>query len=164
MFDYEYYYDSNDTEWPDYEDFLLNHFDKCEENINATLEIKPSRIYGAGNGVFAKRDIRAFEIIQRFYGEEAPSDQVRSYDEELYCFDTGVGYKIYPSPDCIVRYINDTVKLNSFNKKIGRHPIQHNTEFECWKVGPTEAYVFVYAIEDIPKGEELYIDYGNSYW
>lgn len=156
---YDYRYNPADKYWEGFEEFLVDHFRTCELNIDNTIVVKQSRIDGAGRGVFAKRNIEAFEIIQRYYGEEAPVDENRSKQEELYTFDTQLGYKIYPADSCLVKYINDTVKLDHRNKKIGRLPLLHNTQFECW-----EGYVFVYAIDDIKQDDELYIDYGDYYW
>lgn len=153
-----YLFNPEDISEESYIEFLMDQFEHCEKNMSNTLEVKPSRIIGAGLGVFAKREIIEGEILGRYYGTYTSCEEQRSDIEELYCFEVN-GLKIYPDENCILRYINDNVKLNSKGRMVGRHNLVHNSLFEV-----VEDYVFVVASEDISPGEELYISYGRAYW
>ena len=132
------------------------------------LEIKPSSIPGSGNGVFAKEFLAkgtplghyAGESINKAEMEKRYGDSVAPYGLTVTCYSTEscgkkpkshANHTIYidasdPSKSNWARFIND-----------GPHSkIDANVIF-C----PRGQVV---VSKNIPKGHELFVDYGEEYW
>lgn len=127
------------------------------------INIRPSTITGAGNGVFATRDIRKGTVIGEYVGKVLHGPHPSVLPREVpYVYFTRGGNTIAPYKSCLVRYINDNINVGA-SKTIGRvvrypqHP--HNVEFV-----ERDENVRVVATADIPEDEELFLSYGPSYW
>jgi hypothetical protein len=142
------------------------------------MEIKPSSlpIENAGMGVFAKMDIPAQEILCEYRGAIISAD-IRYESDYLYSSKTSTNELISIVPDmdkpicafindCVVAAVDaytdaelDAIETNQAELKV--HPgFSHNSAALITKMGK----VFVVSSEDIPKGQEIFFAYGNSYW
>lgn len=134
------------------------------------IEIRPSLIEGAGDGVFALEPIREGELIAEYDGYFMGNDV--SVEEANISFN--IGEELVLVGDNIAAKINDNCKFEPIpdseayeiyrTLNIPRHqdkPI--NCVFDKHGSGGFTR-VFVYATRNIEPGEELYLDYGPYYW
>jgi len=116
-------------------------------NANFKLEIKQSSIDCAGNGVFTLEPITNNTTIGEYIGEICESAQ----DSGRYCVETKSGKLIdaYLYPRTVMAMINDS----------------HNSKFtnNC-KLQVYELKAEIVSTRDIEDNEELFLDYGDSYW
>jgi uncharacterized protein len=125
-----------------------------------SLEIKKSRIPGAGKGLFAKADFKRGERVIEYTGEIITWKECQKRNEAL----DGVGlYYFYVSdkkcidaqnvPESLARYANDAagfVRLPGF---------RNNARFEVIRSKP-----YIIASRNIKPGDEIYVSYGKEYW
>lgn len=130
------------------------------------IEIRPSTIAGAGNGVFATGFIPAGTTICEYEGRlcltrDDETDQSRSYtiDGKWVIIGDGIGATINDSVEFRPLSYDETVLF--FTQKILPHSTQHNCHFD---VNIDKKQVWIIATRDIAPGEELFADYGFRYW
>ena len=130
-----------------------------EQREDSGLEVRESKIEGAGQGLFATRDFKEDEEICQYRGTIRTFKQMwqMKLHEKEYVMG-GFGLNVHvdagPHPEILARYINDNLdetKLNARFKKI---------KF-C---DPKKCHAQVRALRDIAAGEEIYCSYGNIYW
>ncbi len=128
------------------------------------VEIRPSLIPGAGEGLFAKVDIPAGTFIGPYSGryvtpEESDAMQDTKEGEYLFFLPECAGVELY---DSIAGDMDDYVsKVNYAPAIINRQPTRlQNVSFQnaC-----SEPYVRLFATRAIRADEELYVDYGPDY-
>jgi hypothetical protein len=154
------------------------------------VEIRPSLISGAGNGVFVTRNVAKGEIVCFYDGEErdpvSKSDFIYSITNPA----TGnayIGYQTPRDPKGVSQFINDGALFELTNDlrneggffKIGNPRIKKKIQIyqsisdskqNCGflaKRSPSGKTIHTFetvAIRDIAKGEELYYTYGIDYW
>jgi hypothetical protein len=114
------------------------------------LEVRPSLISGAGDGLFVTRDIACGEFLCRYIGTRKNLlDVLRTRDRtyllmrHLNCF-----LDCKPHPEVVGRYVN-----HHFD------PHCRNVEFD-----ELDGEIWYVATCDIRAGEELFVDYGSFYW
>lgn len=126
------------------------------------LEIKKSNIENIGDGVFALENIDSHNILGEYKGyiyndfdkvpdESKPFVYINSYNEI-----------IVPYRRVIMRLMNDIIDLEQsrlHGTRINYAHLKHNCKFI-----EKNHKVYVKTILPISCGEELYIDYNNSYW
>lgn len=117
------------------------------------LHVKPSRIKGAGNGVFTKDFVQKDDLIAEYTGEKK---SLREVVDNGFLFAITESLFIDPSADhrCVIKYANDAlgpVRLKGVN---------NNNAY--WHV--IGERVFVLADRDIYPHEEIFIGYGDRYW
>lgn len=125
-----------------------------------SLEIKKSRIPGAGKGLFATTLFKRGERVIEYTGEIITWAECKKRNETL----DGVGaYYFYVSSrkcvdaqnclDSMARYANDAAG-------IARIPgIRNNSRFEVIKGKP-----YIIASRNIKPGDEIFVGYGKEYW
>jgi uncharacterized protein len=125
-----------------------------------SLEVKKSRIPGAGKGLFAKEVFKRGDRVIEYTGEIVTWAECQRRNEAL----DGVGmYYFYVSdkkcidaqhvPESLARYANDAsglVRLPGF---------RNNARFEVIKSKP-----YIIASRTIKPGDEIYVAYGKEYW
>ena len=125
------------------------------------IEVKKSKIISAGLGVFATQDIPEKNIIGEYKGILINQEQFELLKDTRYVFELskkiGKYYKIFyinatdPKYSNNLRYINGA-KTKVQKKKINLYAYQYKEKI-FYK---TSRFIF--------KGEELLLDYGDSYW
>jgi SET domain-containing protein len=125
-----------------------------------SLEIKKSRIPGAGKGLFAAAEFKRGERIIEYTGEIITWAQCKKRNENL----DGVGaYYFYVSArkcvdaqnclDSLARYANDAAGIVRIDG------IRNNSRFEVIKGKP-----YIIASRNIKPGDEIFVGYGKEYW
>ena len=139
---------------------LQNKFSKkYPKYLRDYLEVRKSKIKGAGLGLFTTIDIEKGEYIDVYMGRKLNASQVLKEDPaiDLYLMeinknhfiDGGGKYK------CPVSFVNDARGLT-------RTPgIRNNCYFDLLR---REKKMALIASRNIKAGEELFVYYGDSYW
>lgn len=152
---------------------------KYDAKLNNT-EIKISKIPGAGEGLFAKRQIRRSQPVVIYYGEVMTRQNIfniynnnpREYYELTNVlrgtsngsvikgekYDLSALHGIYvndiKSIDCDKQDINEAILRNyASSAKLCNLHVVECTDFPVY-----------YSSKTIKKGEELYVHYGIGYW
>lgn len=122
------------------------------------FKVLPSTIRGAGEGLFAAKDIRKGTRLGEYYGATLTEDEWERMDDEAtdYIFEVDGPnrtrfYIDAAASDCLM------AKVNGAKTKRQRRLVN------------VEAYqyaqkIFFRATKDVPKGAELIVDYGDEYW
>jgi SET domain-containing protein len=114
--------------------------------------VAPSRIAGAGQGLFAAARIEAGTVVCFYTGDVLRTVDALRLADKAYLMRLGPQTYIDAGDaerhgDVMARYINDS-----------RNPARHNVRFDK---RPDELRAAVIATRDIEAGEELYVDYGR---
>jgi len=117
-------------------------------NSKYNLEIKQSNILGAGKGVFTNECINSNTFIDEYTGNIMKHICCGSY---FILLRDGYGIDAQEYPRCYMAMIND-IKNSKF-------------EYNCKLIiDNVNDLVEVWSIKNIEAGEELFLDYGDSYW
>jgi SET domain-containing protein len=130
------------------------------------LEIRDSLIQYAGKGVFALKFIKKETILGEYKGlhlpEGTPCTRQELSRESVYSYCMRDNTTVIPYHNCIFRYINDIVDIYSTMKQQKVVLYQHlNLNVDFFE---QQGKVFIKTVRDIEIGEELFIDYGPTYW
>lgn len=163
----------------DEQDLIDEYYDN-EKELRDVLIIKPSIIPNAGKGVFTTSSITKGTIIGEYFGKQYTADKIFSEETSKYVFSyekqisekNKICFRINPSLDCILRYVNDIVNIDKSvkYKEIYNHEkintktsdiiqISYNVDWFLY-----DEKVYMITIRDIIEGEELFIDYDLGYW
>jgi hypothetical protein len=123
--------------------------------VRNTLEVKDSKIQGAGQGLFVTRNVKEGEFLCVYRGTKLSLAQVMKMsvsdrDYVMGGFGLNVHVDASKHKNVLARYINDNFdksKLNARFAKIER-----------------DACAIVYTTRRLETGEEIYVGYGESYW
>ena len=122
------------------------------------VRVAESNINGAGKGLFASRTILRGEYICEYTGYIVTA-AVISPGELKYSVILGEEFLVGTGEASL---INDSIDLNKSTKqKIIR--VNWNVSLVKMSV-ENRTTVFVKAIQEIPAGDELYLNYGDNYW
>ena len=140
------------------------------------LQIKQSKINGAGKGLFATREFKKDERIGEYTGvrtTKLPADaDENDYIAEIETKSEGISYVDGENPtnSSVLRYANDCLAsskgcttVNSrfyYYRKPGPKPRNRRHK----PVNPNKTGLFVKANKKIKKGDEIYLGYGRDYW
>jgi hypothetical protein len=154
---------------------------KFDSNLKHVI-VGPSKIKGAGQGLFAKKQIQRDQPVVVYHGTKITDREV--YDIYINNPDehkrlnsiirgTPNGYVIQ-GIKCNVPvlqgvYVNDISCINIKVKKeeITKDVLQNyaNTIKQCnLKIVDTVDFPIYYSVKTIKKGDELYVHYGIGYW
>ncbi len=117
--------------------------------INSSYRVAPSNINYGGNGLFAEKHYRQGDTIDVCTTIKVINTDINSTSRlHDYVFESSFdeGYVLMPLGYCGVMNHSDT-KQNA-----------------SWKISSDDKYITMYAIRDIQKGEEFFVNYGNEYW
>ena len=147
--------------------------------MTSKLEIKTSTIEKAGVGVFAKENIKNNEVVAGYVGVEYPEKNgefgINTWkrfvnaglsDDQIFFLIQHQRYKVViDHKSCMYGY-----NLKELIKKCGKDSIMccgslinHSDEPNCKLVRCDDSFLVI-PLRDIKKGEELFIDYGSTYW
>jgi hypothetical protein len=123
--------------------------------ISDIVEIKKSKIRGAGDGLFAKTNIEKGEFICWYFGCLVEKDVVENgyYDSDYLLQNPLKPNLIIDASDplsCYGRYANDSLSLK-----------KNNSEFDYYSDVNSGS---LKATKKIAKGNEIYVSYGKEYW
>lgn len=119
------------------------------------VELKPSKIAGAGTGLFAKKRIQEGQFICWYFGVLVDTDMVENgyYDSDYLLKNPNKPDLIIDAEDplsCFGRYANDSLHLQ-----------KNNCYFEFYRDINSASLV---ATKNIKKGDEIYVSYGINFW
>ncbi|POM73048.1 Hypothetical protein PHPALM_10140 [Phytophthora palmivora] len=117
------------------------------------LEVRDSKIPGAGKGLFATKHYARGSTICEYSGVVLPNEAALKLKDKSYLMKLGNGVYVdaLHCPDVLARYINDC----------RGHRGGFNVHFQK---RPEDGKADVVAMRDIQPGEELYVNYGRLYW
>jgi len=121
------------------------------------VEVRLSKIDGAGLGLFTKTKIKKSELISEFTGKLVRNDDSEYWsqkEEFLYLIFWDENHKLdVEHSDCLAKYANDAVGLNRIKG------LKNNAKI-VWD----DDRLFLMATKDIKIGDEIYVSYGKQYW
>lgn len=119
------------------------------------LKVKTSTIPGGGKGLFTKTFIPKASRIIEYTGTITTWEKVKDEADNAYIYFLKPNYVIdgRNHPKSLGRYANDAKGLVKTNGK------SNNATFEN-----DGLRVFMVASKDIQAGEEIFVEYGKSYW
>ena len=124
---------------------------------DATLTVKQSRINNAGDGLYAKDNILPLTKICYYWGAIHDFHSKQKLNNNAYLLHLGYndafGADVFVDPrklDNNARFINDP-----------RNELLYNVKFVP---DPNKLRADVVATREIQSGEELFVDYSDSYW
>eukprot|EP00754_Rhynchopus_humris_P008375 Rhum_TRINITY_DN13738_c0_g2::Rhum_TRINITY_DN13738_c0_g2_i1::g.63512::m.63512 len=137
------------------------HLAECNK---LSLEVRPSLIEGAGNGVFALETLAKGEPVTQFSGVWRPADSVGS---EAYSQRTSEGLiegdrAAQSVAGGVAHLINDIACIDKSCDALGY--LNSSNAGRNVAMAVVDGVVVAVALRDIAKGEELYHSYGVAYW
>ena len=123
--------------------------------LEKQLEVKESKIPGAGKGLFTKKPIPKGTKIVEYRGRITTWKEVENDDNNFYIFFVNEDHVIDGSKHkkSLARYINDAKGLQKIKG------LSNNAEFVCEGL-----QVFVVATKGIAADAEIFVGYGKEYW
>ena len=113
------------------------------------MTVKDARS-GKGRGLFADANIGKGTFIAEYTGTKV-SSKAADEMQSRYLFEIDDEWTIDAEHGgSVARYIN--------------HSCEPNTEAEIEEGDDSEYHINIYAVKDIPAGEEITIDYGEEYY
>lgn len=120
--------------------------------ISKSLEVRPSRISGAGMGLWATKYIRRGSKLGRYIGERIDYETARGRDPSYFMH-------ISESPAATGGYVIDGRQMDNPMRWANHSRLEKNAQPEVDSHG---RITFV-ATEPIRKGREVFIDYGDEW-
>ena len=127
-----------------------------------------STIPKSGNGIFAKKDISKGTMVGKFSGKKVPISNLSASD----CLNSAIlddSTAILGSG--LSSCINDIINLRQLTPQETNDILYHNKSFPKREGFEYNAVlvsnkkdIFLKAIRDIRKGNEIFIPYGKRYW
>jgi SET domain-containing protein len=120
------------------------------------LQVKRSKIPGAGKGLFTKQFIEKGARIVEYKGRITTWKNVldgKHFNGYVYFINRSHVIDAMRRKTAMARYANDA---RGHSKTKG---VSNNSEFVV-----EDKRVFIYAKKDILKGEEILVSYGSEYW
>jgi len=123
--------------------------------LEKELEVKSSTIAGGGKGLFTKTFIPKATRIIEYRGTITTWAKVKDDADNAYIYFLKSNYVIdgRNHPKSLGRYANDAKGLVKTKDK------SNNAKFS-----DEGLRVFIIASKDIQPGEEIFVEYGRSYW
>ena len=117
------------------------------------VEVRPSRVPGGGDGLFATRVFEAGEALGEYYGQVLSLWQAMNLENRDYLMG-GFGPNAHvDARDAFAmpgRYVNDAFDASRLNARFDKSKATRSAR--------------VVALRDIEEGEEIFASYGRSYW
>lgn len=134
--------------------WLGNYYGQSIESAQA-VNVSLSWIYEIGGyGVFANQFIPKKSYIGQYLGVVRRRSFFSRLDN-LYCLS-------YPISNGFIHYVIDAEKKGNFTRYIN-HSQNPNVEIASLFYRGM-LYMILYAVADIPEGQQLLCDYGEEYW
>lgn len=120
------------------------------------LYLKKSQLPGAGKGLFTRINIPKGTRILEYKGRVQPWKEVKNedgYNPYLFKVNSRIAVNALHYKKALGRFANDA---KGFVRMKG---LRNNSEYE------TKGHkVYIDAIHDIRKGEEIFVEYGGNFW
>lgn len=129
--------------------YRLRHARPLQEGV----EVRASRIAGAGRGLFATRAHRAGAVVCEYSGVVWRTPEALRLADKAFLMRLGGGAFVdaRQTPWVLARFINDCRgRMGGYNVRFDKRPGEGRAD--------------VVAVRDIRAGEELFADYGRLYW
>ena len=122
------------------------------DSFSLKVEVRKSALPSAGLGLFAKQRLSKAEVVCDYRGKVYTLSEALALTDKDYLMGFGFNVHICAKAEltCFGRYVNDprdSSKVNCCVVKLKRLKV-----------------AFFRALRDIEIGEEIFIDYGQSYW
>ena len=128
-----------------------------EKNVVA-LQIKPSTISGAGNGVFTNTNIKAGDCVESCPLLILTREHIKDSEIFHYVFNGDLFQKKTDSVDLTLP------KLSVFPLGYGGL-YNHSNSPNCIQATDEEQkLMYIMALKDIPVNSELFLNYGDGWW
>jgi uncharacterized protein len=118
------------------------------------VEVKHSKIRGAGQGLFTKKAIKKGEFLCHYFGVYVDKDSVQNgyYDSDYLLQERGNDLIIDAADplSCLGRYANDSLSRKKTNSIFKFYNNTYGASINASKA--------------IKKGEEIYVSYGSEFW
>lgn len=124
--------------------------------LEKQLEIKQSKIPGAGMGLFTNKPIKKETVIIEYTGTITTWKEVNHYEgTNVYIYYVNRNHVIdaLHHKDSLARYVNDARGL----KKI--KGLRNNTQYIKIK-----GKIYIQSVTNIAAGAEIMVSYGKEYW
>ena len=135
--------------------------DFCYNNTELLLDVRTSTIPNSGRGLFSREKIiKAGQLIGYYDGEIIDDENlVSDYSFQLdeTWFVDGLHF-----PRCYIAMVNDPHGTDFEENCIFELEIYDQTTNK--KLRPNKRRIYLLALRDIHKGEELFASYGEDYW
>ena len=118
------------------------------------LEVRASRIAGAGDGLFTTREFAAGEVLGQYYGRVLSLLQVMKLQNRDYVMGGFGSINVHVDArfalNSPARYVNDNFDTSALNARFDKLKEQRRA--------------LLVATRPIKAGEEVYAAYGEAYW
>jgi len=151
---------------------------------DGSLRIRPSSIENGGFGVFALQNFKTGDCITRYYGKILTYTQClelknHSHVRSLFAMRYVIDGLFHSNGDPINMNLIDEKSSDSYKYGVGAFindakSKDNNCCFDyfdsdkkskdLFNPNPKSRIVYVKALRDIEKGEELFVSYGKDYW
>ena len=121
------------------------------------IKIKKSKIKNAGLGAFAKKNIKKGIFLGEYVGEVLDYETAQKLDNKKYLFRIKMN-------DVPSYYINATERSGNWTRYINGVKTKHQLKKQNVLYYQFNERIYIKTITDIKKGEELLVNYGNTYW
>jgi len=124
--------------------------------LEKKIEVKESKIPGAGNGLFAREFIPRGTRIVEYKGRVTTWKEVNHDDGDngyIYYVKSHHVIDARNYKSALARYANDARGLSRVKG------VNNNSEYT-----EDEKKVYITSRKDIPAGEEILVEYGKEYW
>ncbi|MFD4669674.1 SET domain-containing protein-lysine N-methyltransferase [Lentzea sp. NPDC058450] len=110
----------------------------------------PSTTAGAGNGLFARKDISAHDVIATVKGRRRSLLSCFFFVKDFsHVFTLSAGHLLVPDPDDVVQFANHHFDESGRNADLDRDP--------------RTATITLVALRDIRRGEEIFVRYHDRH-
>lgn len=125
--------------------------------LERQLEVKKSKLKGAGKGLFTKAFIPKGTRIVEYKGKVttwAEASSGRAFNGYIYYINRNHVIDAKPFTNALARYANDARGLSRVDG------ISNNSKY----VVDEDNRVYIESFRNIPPGEEILVGYGKEYW
>lgn len=140
-------------------------FDKMA-TIGNGVEVRTSTIANSGNGLFATRDFEKNEPITRYEGEIISKKDAEKLEKQK----KNSHFISYQAQHSVIVGLNDPTisqgrggaSFANDGKRDERYP--YNAVFDSTEQSEVVKVIFLKALVPIKNGQEIFVNYGNTYW
>jgi len=120
--------------------------------VSGDVEVRTSRLAGAGLGLFAKRPFAVAEAIGDYVGDTLETDAAMRLADKSYLMRLGGGVFVDARRhySVVARFVNDCRDARCHNCAFDKRPAEQRARLVCTR--------------PVAAGDEFYASYGSFYW